>query len=305
MKILLTGANGQLGKAIIKSQPEGIELIQASRDILNLSDFTECRSAILSLRPDWVINCGAFTNVEKAESEEKMAIDINGFAPKVLAEELYKTGGKLIQISTDYVFNGEQNFPYSIDQKTSPINIYGYSKVIGEDYVKDILGVFNRGFVIRTSWLISSYGNNFVTKILKLLNEKDFINVINDQYSCPTSCISLAKFCWHLIFNYQSKDLNKNQQIIYHFSDLGLANWYDLALEIRHYAEKYSIINNPGIVKPINSFEFKTIAKRPKYSLLDCSDTFNKFKIKTYSWNNNLENIMMKIKKQKIDFTNK
>ncbi len=293
MKVLLTGSNGQLGKSITKLKPFGVNLIEIRKQDLNLANEKDCRSAIINIKPDWVINCGAYTNVEKAESEKEIAFFINGYALKFFSEELLKTGGKILQISTDYVFNGEQEFPYKPNQKTSPLNIYGESKVLGENYVKDILGIINRGFVIRTSWLISPYSNSFVSKILNLLNEKDELHIINDQFSCPTCSESLAELCWKFIFlNQGNSKFNFDNQLIYHFSDSGITNWYELSLAIREYGKEYSLLKDPGIIKPISSFEYNSIAKRPKYSLLDNVDTIEKLGIKINHWRENLKNII-------------
>jgi dTDP-4-dehydrorhamnose reductase len=296
MKVLLTGSNGQLGKSIIKLKPIGVDIIETRKKDLNLSDEKDCRSAIIDIKPDWVINCGAYTNVEKAESEKEIAFYTNGYALKFFSEELLKTGGKILQISTDYVFNGEQEFPYKPNQKTSPLNIYGESKVLGEKYVKDILGIINRGFVIRTSWLISPYSNSFVSKILKLLNEKDELNIINDQFSCPTCSEALAKLCWKFVFfNQENSKFNFDNQLIYHFCDSGITNWYELSLAIREYGKEYSLLKDPAIIKPISSCEYNAIAKRPKFSLLDNRDTIEKLEIKTNHWRENLRNIIESI----------
>lgn len=296
MKVLLTGSNGQLGKSIIKLKPIGVKIIETSKQDLNLTNEKECRSAIIDINPDWVINCGAYTNVEKAESEKEIAFYTNGHALKFFSEELLKTGGKILQISTDYVFNGEQDFPYKPNQKTSPLNIYGESKVLGENYVKDILGIINRGFVIRTSWLISQYSNSFVSKILKLLNEKDELNIINDQFSCPTCSESLAELCWKFVlFNKGNNKFNFDNQCIYHFSDSGIANWYELSVAIREYGKEYSLLKDPAIIKPISSLEYNSIVKRPKYSLLDNLDTIEKLEIKTNYWRENVKNIIKEI----------
>lgn len=296
MRILLTGANGQLGREIIKAKPIGVKIIKAFRKDLDLSDQKQCRKAIIDIRPDWVINCGAYTNVEKAEIEKEIAFNTNGFALKFFSEELLKTGGKLLQISTDYVFNGEQESPYKPNQKPSPINIYGHSKVIGENYVKQILGTINRGFIIRTSWLISPFGDSFVSKILKLLNEKEEIKIIDDQFSCPTSSECLAALCWKFVkYNKENRNINSDNQSIFHFSDAGIANWHQLSIAIKDYGIEYSLLKDPAIIKPISSFEYNSIAKRPKYSLLDSEQTFRKFQLKTNHWKINLKNIIEQI----------
>ena len=154
MKILLTGSKGQLGQEIMNNIPKGIELIPLSRDNLDLKNYKECREIIKKLNPDWIINSGAYTKVDDAEDNRDIALAINGLAPKAFAEELSKTGGKILQISTDYVFKGDQAFPYSVNNIRNPINQYGYTKAIGEEFIEGILGENKQGVILRTSWLI-------------------------------------------------------------------------------------------------------------------------------------------------------
>lgn len=305
MRILLIGSNGQLGKSIIKKQPHNIDLIKTSKDKLNLLDHKKCRSVIFDLKPDWVINCAAYTNVDRAENEKEKAIKINGDSLKFISEGLLETGGKLIHISTDYVFDGKSNIPYKPWVKTIPLNVYGYSKVIGERHVVNILGDINRGFIIRTSWLISPFSSNFVPKILKLLNTKNQIQVVNDQFSCPTSCKSLAELCWKFIL-YDSQNIKflDDGQSIYHFCDDGITNWYEFSQTIRSYALELGLIKNPAIIKPISSVEYKSIANRPKYSLLECRETIDKFELKTIDWRINLRSLLSSISSESNNFTN-
>lgn len=301
MRVLLTGANGQLGKSIIKKLPENIDLIKTSREKFNLLDYKQCKSFINDLRPDWVINCAAFTNVEKAEYQKELAFKINGDSLKIISEELFKTGGKLIHISTDYVFDGRSKIPYKPKDKTGPLNEYGNSKLIGERYLEDILGVINKGFIVRTSGLVSPFGNNFVTKMLKLMSSHKEIKVINDQFSCPTSSESLAELCWKfIILDSLNNKFLADGKIIYHFCDSGITNWYTFAQTIRNYALNYSLIEDPAIVTAISSEEYNSVVQRPKYSLLDCKETIEKFKLESIDWTTNLRYLI-----KSISFNNK
>ena len=181
MKVLLTGESGQLGKIIKLTKPENVNLIYNNRQNFNLNDHQNCKQFIKKYKPDWVINTAAYTNVDMAEKEKKIAYSINALGPKAIAEGLQETNGRLLHISTDYVFNGEQNHPYSTDQPVSPIGIYGKSKALGEKYISNILGIKNKCFIIRTSWLSGPIGNNFILKILNLHKNKDEISVVSDQ----------------------------------------------------------------------------------------------------------------------------
>ena len=174
MKVLILGSRGQLGKSIISLKPKlsdsNIKLITLSSEDLNLLNTNKCRKLIQEINPKWTINCAAYTNVEKAESEINLARAINAIAPKVIAEEISKQDGSLLQISTDFVFSGNQDVPYKISQETNPINIYGKTKLEGENYIRELLN--DRGKILRTSWLYGPYGKNFLFTMLKLFKDQ-------------------------------------------------------------------------------------------------------------------------------------
>ena len=193
MKILLTGSTGQLGKELIKSKPNYIDLIITNRQILNLENKEDCYNAVKDLKPDWVINSGAYTNVEQAENNESLAFNINCEAPLSFAKAIRDFGGKLLHISTDFVFDGHQNKPYSPKDNRNPINIYGKSKSQGEILIEKTLQNSHKYIILRTSWLMGSFGKNFATKILQLLQERETLSVVNDQYGSPTSTKTLSK----------------------------------------------------------------------------------------------------------------
>ncbi len=289
MKILLIGSTGQLGREIIKSSPNDIYLITPSRLEFDLKKTKECYEYILNLSPDWIINSGAFTNVEKAEIEEELAYKINALGPQILAKALSKSGGKLLQISTDYVFNGQQNYPYKTDQKVSPINKYGFSKAKGEEYIKQYLPSNNQSNILRTSWLVGPNGNNFALKIMQLLNNRDEIKVICDQISSPTTTLSLADAIWKTIKkNEEYTKKNKSFPIINHFCNDGLASWYDLAVTIKDICLETGLIKKAGEIKPIQSNEYPSKTQRPKYSVLDTFKTKKTIGLKNSHWRNEL-----------------
>lgn len=274
MKILLVGSTGQLGREIIKSSPKDIILITPSRIEFDLNNANKCFEYILNLSPDWIINSGAYTNVEKAEIEQEIAYKINALGPQTLAKALSISGGKLLQISTDYVFNGQQNYPYKTDQKVSPINKYGISKAKGEEYIKQHLTGNNQSNILRTSWLVGPNGNNFALKIMQLLNDRDEIKVICDQISSPTTTLSLADAIWNLIKkNEEYSRQNKFFPTINHFCNDGVASWYDFAVTISEIGLKTGLIKKTGEIKPIKSNEYNSKTQRPKYSVLDTYNT--------------------------------
>lgn len=289
MKILLIGSTGQLGREIIKSSPNDIYLITPSRLEFDFNNSKECYEYILNLSPDWIINSGAFTNVEKAEIEEELAYKINALGPQILAKALSKSGGKLLQISTDYVFSGKQNYPYTTNQIVSPINNYGISKAKGEEYVKQYLPNNNQSNILRTSWLVSPHGNNFASKIIRLLNDRDEIKVICDQISSPTTTLSLADAIWKIIKrNEEYSNQNEVFPPINHFSNDGVASWYDFAIIIREIGLKNRLINKAGEIRPIKSYEYPSKTMRPNYSVLDTYNTKKIIGLKNSHWRNEL-----------------
>jgi len=289
MKILLIGSTGQLGREIIKSSPKDINLITPSRLEFDLNNTNKCYEFILNLSPDWIINSGAFTNVDKAETEKELSYKINALGPQVLAKALSISGGKLLQISTDYVFNGQQNYPYSTDQKVSPINAYGISKAKGEEYIKQYLPSNNQSNILRTSWLVGPNGNNFALKIMQLLNDRDEIKVICDQISSPTTTLSLADAIWKTIDkNEEYSRKNKLFPAINHFCNDGVASWYDFAETIREIGLKAGLITKAGEIKPIKSNEYPSNTQRPKYSVLDTYNTKKIIGLKNSHWRNEL-----------------
>ena len=298
MKILLTGSDGQLGQEIIKTKPPGIELISTNKNEFNLANIGNINSQLLKIDPNFIINCGAFTNVDQAEVNRKIVMDINSLSVKEISKFLLKKGGNLLQISTDFVFNGSQSKAYKVDDKLSPINHYGFSKAKAEEYMHKILGPTNQGIIIRTSWLMGTISNNFLLTMLKLHKEKEIINVVSDQISCPTSTRTLSQACWKaILLKNQIKSNNKNKVPILHWCDNGVASWYDVAYSIGEIAKELNIINIPAEVNPIKSEEYNRKAKRPNFSLLDCVSTRKYLKLEGIYWRESLKeslNILVK-----------
>ena len=192
MKVLLTGAAGQLGQALIASTPPEVELIACSRAELDLADPAACHAAVRDHQPDWVLNAGAYTAVDKAEREPELAQAVNAGAPAAFAEALADTGGRLLQVSTDFVFNGSQGSPYRPEQSRDPLGVYGSSKAAGEEAVEQLLGSTGRGVILRTSWVMGPVGKNFALTMLRLHRGRQQIGVVEDQVGCPTSTHILA-----------------------------------------------------------------------------------------------------------------
>jgi len=274
MKVLLTGAAGQLGHALRRQLPPGVELIATSRNgdggagggpgggglrPLDLADASACRAAVLEHRPDWVLNAGAYTAVDRAESEPELALAVNGAAPRAFAEALAGTGGRLLQVSTDFVFNGQQGSPYRPEQSRNPLGVYGASKAAGEEAV-----------ILRTSWVIGPVGKNFALTMLRLHRERgasgQALGVVEDQVGCTTTTTTLAAACWRVI----TANL---QAPVLHWSDAGAASWFDVAVAVGELAQELGLLERAAPVNPLTTAEYPLPAQRPSYSLLDCSSS--------------------------------
>lgn len=268
LKILVTGVTGQLGQQLLASAPEhlhdrALELVPLSRDHLDLADPKACRAVVLEQQPDWIINAGAYTSVDRAESESDLAAAVNAQAPSALAEALaeLKRGGRLLQLSTDFVFPGLNGKPYRPDDPLEPLGVYGRTKAQGEQAVLHCLGP-ERSAVLRTSWVYGPIGNNFVTAMLRLLAERSELTVVADQVGCPTATPGLALACWRVI--------ERGLGGVLHWSDAGAASWYDFAVSIAELSTELGLLEQSAVVRPISTEAYPTPARRPSYSLLDC-----------------------------------
>lgn len=293
MKVLLTGSNGQLGLAIQKYAPKSIELISTNRNNLDLADSSECTTIIKTIKPDWVLNAGAYTAVDKAESEIGLANSVNAEAPNAFAKTLKDTGGKLLQISTDFVFDGNKSSPYLPKDKRNPLGIYGLTKAKGEEAVEKYLFPINRGFILRTSWVLGPVGKNFALTMMKLHSTKDQIKVVTDQIGSPTCTASLAKACWQIIITPPEELLNFPK--ILHWTNAGVASWYDLAVAIGELGEIYGHFDNSANIIPISSLEYLTQAKRPSYSVLDINSSIKHLNFYPNHWRHDLTKIIKQL----------
>jgi dTDP-4-dehydrorhamnose reductase len=278
MKVLLTGREGQLGTALQASLPEGVILISTGRSELDLADHAACRQAVQDHRPDWVLNAGAYTAVDRAESEADRAMAINAGAPQAFAEALRDTGGRLLQVSTDFVFNGAQGSPYPPDQSLDPLGVYGATKAAGETAALALPGAR----VLRTSWVYGPVGKNFCLTMLRLHAAKaaagEPLGVVADQVGCPTATHTLAAACWRSIGADSAGALANTAAAIegpriLHWSEAGAASWYDFAVAIGELGVAAGLLERAAVVRPLTTADYPTPAQRPSYSLLDCSSS--------------------------------
>jgi dTDP-4-dehydrorhamnose reductase len=289
MKVLLTGSAGQLGQALIASRPPGVELIACGRAELDLADAEACRVAVRQHRPDWVLNAGAYTAVDKAESEPELAAAVNAGAPAAFAEALAETGSRLLQVSTDFVFNGAQGSPYRPEQAVDPLGVYGASKAAGEAAALQLSGAR----VLRTSWVYGPVGKNFCLTMLRLHALKagagEPLGVVADQVGCPTSTATLAAACWRAL------EAGAEAPPILHCSDAGAASWYDFAVAIGELGVQAGLLERAATVKPLTTADYPTPATRPSYSLLDCSTSRAALGLEPLHWRGALAEVLRHI----------
>ena len=297
IKVLLTGSKGQLGFSIEKLLPDGIQLLSVDKNQFDLSKINTIKTNLEYIKPDFIINCGAYTNVDMAEEEKEIVMNINANSVREIALYLKKNGGNLIQISTDYVFDGLNSKAYKVNDNVCPLNQYGLSKAKAEKFIQEILGDTNQGVVIRTSWLMGPISSNFLLTMIKLHQTKKEINVVSDQISCPTSTKTLAKACWQTIKLKLENNFNKdNFMPILHWCDNGIASWYDVAIAIGEISAKNGLINVPAFINPIKSENYPTKAKRPSFSLLDCNSSREFLDLRGEYWRESLEISIKSIK---------
>ena len=274
ISVLVTGANGQLGSClqnVVKNNTETKWQFKTSEQ-LDITKKDEIKKLFSTTSFNYVVNCAAFTAVDKAEKETEKAFLVNAEAVKLLAEICKEHNSTLIHLSTDFVFDGKKGLPYTEEDLPNPINVYGASKLKGEYYVQKILKKY---FIIRTSLVYSEYGVNFIKTMLKLSKERNRISVVNDQLGSPTYAMDLAEFLLDII------EKDSNNYGVYHFSNSGEISWYDFAKEIFQLSQSNVKLNG------LSSSEYVTMAKRPAYSVLDNSKR-SVFGVKTKFWKDSL-----------------
>lgn len=286
MNILITGSNGQLGSELKDLENNYPEHTFFNTDIneLDITNKENIETFIKENNIECIINCAAYTAVDKAEENKDLCKLLNEIAPTYLAKVIEKNNGWMIHISTDYVFDGTNNIPYTEVEETNPCGVYGLIKRNGEN---NIMKVCSKSIIIRTAWLYSTYGNNFVKTMINLGKTRDKLNVVFDQIGTPTYAYDLAKTILEII----DKGMISG---IYHFTNEGVTSWYDFTKMIH----RLSNINNCKVY-PIHTFEYKTLARRPQYSVLDKTKIKETYNIEIPYWIDSLEKCISKLNIQK------
>lgn len=282
-KILVTGAHGQVGMELnfLSSLLENHAFVFVGHNDLDIADAGAVESFFAKNTYSAVINCAAYTAVDKAESEKELAFAINGEGAGVLAKACKKSGAKFIHFGTDFIFDGAHSVPYTEDENTNPLSVYGASKLAGEEQV---LANNPDAIIIRTSWVYSSFGNNFVKTILRLCKERESLNIIFDQVGTPTYARDLAAAVLHII---QQPEWKAG---IYNYSNEGVASWYDFAVAIR------DIAGLKTKILPIETSQYPTPAVRPKYSVLNKKKIKETFGLQIPYWRESLANCLTLLK---------
>jgi dTDP-4-dehydrorhamnose reductase len=281
MRVLVLGGGGQIARAVHAMAPNLSDIVLKTRAQLDICDAAGVVHALKEFRPSWVVNGAAYTAVDLAEDQPEQAMAANDTAVGILASATERAGCRLLHLSTDFVFDGKSNRAYLPNDQTNPLSVYGSSKLGGERKVLQSAG----GIVLRTAWVYASEGRNFVLTMLKLMRERQEIRVVCDQIGAPTWAGSAAAAIWGLI------EANAPGGI-YHWSDLGLASWYDFAVAIQEEAQIKGLLNQAIPIVPIRSAEYPTRAQRPAFSLLDTGSTRAMLNVPAHHWRHNLRSML-------------
>ena len=287
MKILITGADGQLGWELQQVRPARQQIIALPRTELDITDRAAVASMFERHRPGLIINTAAYTAVDKAESEKDKALLVNADGAANIARAAEESGARLIHLSTDFVFNGTKSQPYLPGEKPDPVSVYGMSKLLGEQAV--MTETRNKALILRTGWVYSSHGSNFVKTMLKLMREKKEIRVVADQVGTPTWAKGIAE----AIYQFAGKP---DIQGIYHWTDAGVASWYDFAVAIQEEASRLGILQRLIPIIPIRTQEYPTAAKRPPYSVLDKTATWELLGCIAPHWRKSMQLMLQEFK---------
>ena len=287
MRVFVAGSAGQLGRTLKETVPGAVEFSGGNLPELDITDPPLLEARLTAERPDFVVNTAAYTAVDKAEAEAAMARWVNVDGARNVAQAARKAGARFIQISTDFVFDGSKGEPYQPDDVPLPLGVYGQSKLDGEVAVREASE--GDAIVLRTAWLYSRFGHNFVKTMLRLMGERDELSVVADQRGTPTWAASLAEVIWAVI----EQDLPGGT---YHWTDGGEASWYDFAVAIYQEARTSGLLERDVAIRAIPTAEYPTPARRPAYSVLDCSATVAALGIEQRPWEGRLQQMLAEMR---------
>jgi dTDP-4-dehydrorhamnose reductase len=286
MKVLITGKGGQLAWELEQLAPELYKVISVGKDELDITNEKLVSAFIAETKPDLVINAAAYTAVDLAEKNIELAYAVNELGVKYLGQACKEIGARILHISTDFIFDGTNTSPYQTETKPNPLNVYGASKLAGDIALNEILP--EASVIVRTAWVYSANGNNFVKSMLRLMQEKPQLGIIYDQVGTPTWAKGLAQWLWIIAAKPEVMGT-------YHWTDAGVASWYDFAIAIQELGLEKGLLNNAIPVIPIPTSAYPTPAKRPAFSVIDKSSAEEVSGLKTTHWRKQLSLMMDEI----------
>ncbi|MFT3904942.1 MAG: dTDP-4-dehydrorhamnose reductase [Steroidobacteraceae bacterium] len=282
MKVLVTGAGGQLGRELLRRAPATASVRGVERSELDIADAAAVNELIGEFAPDVVINCAAYTAVDRAEHERADAWRVNAEGPRILAAALVRTPARLIHVSTDYVFDGRSARAYQPGDATAPLGEYGRSKLEGERLALGLLG--EQALVVRTAWVYGAHGRNFLHTMLRLMRERGSVRVVADQIGTPTATPALAEVLWAAA--------RRGTHGVHHWTDAGVASWYDFAVAIAEEATPLGLLSDRVEITPIQTEDYPTPAARPAFSLLDKRSAIAAFGLQPQHWRQRLREVL-------------
>lgn len=282
MKVLIAGADGQLGRTLADTAPRGVALHLLDLPDFDITDEANVRRHVSAAAPELIVNAAAYTAVDRAEEQSDLAFAVNAAGAGHLAQAARETGARLIHVSTDYVFDGGANTPYAPDAECRPLGVYGQSKRQGEIEVAEVL---DDALILRTAWLYSRHGANFVLTMLRLMAEREQLSVVADQVGTPTWTGTLAAAIWAAAARPEIGG-------VYHWTDAGVAGWYDFAVAIQEEAIALGKLVKPIPIAPIPTADYPTPARRPAYSVLNCTRSWRDLKVTPIHWREALRRML-------------
>jgi dTDP-4-dehydrorhamnose reductase len=286
MKVLVTGASGQVGRSLLATAPPSLKILAASHKDLDIADARAVAEYVRVHSPNVILNAAAHTAVDLAESEPELAASINSDGPRHLAVAARHAGARLVHISTDFVFDGAASQPYRPEAATNPLSVYGKTKLAGERAVLDTLP--ETSVVVRTAWVYAAAGSNFVRTMLRVMNANGSVRVVADQVGTPTAALGLAEALWGIVAKPDIKG-------IHHWTDAGVASWYDFAVAIAEEGAQLGLVSDNVTVTPIATTDYPTPARRPSYSVLD-KTSLASFGIVPVHWRKRLRGVLGEMK---------
>ncbi len=283
MRVLVTGAGGQLGRELLHTAPPGAEVRGLRRGELDITRPEQITSVVDALRPDVILNAAAYTAVDRAESEPGLAHAVNARGPAYLAAACGRLGARLIHVSTDFVFGEGPCRPRRPDDPARPESVYGRTKYAGE---QGVLEADCDAAVVRASWLYARAGHNFVNTMLRLMRERGAVRVVADQFGAPTWARGLARVLWSLALEH------REVRGLLHYSDAGCASWYDLAVAVAEEGRAAGMLERAPRIQPIGTEDYPAAARRPRFSLLDCRETLRRLRLEPLHWREQLRRML-------------